>query len=71
MEAIHGRHSLSHNFLSGGILGYTGVQAGLMGVPFVNDYTYYRYPFLRPPAVAFFVYGSIASCFAGLGGKRL
>lgn len=71
MEAIHGRRSLLHNFLSAGMLGSYGVKAGLLGVPFVDPYKYSRVPGLTPPVVAFVVYGGLASGMAALGGKSL
>ena len=33
MEAIHGRRSLLHSTLSGGIIGYVGSQRNLIGMP--------------------------------------
>lgn len=71
MEAIHGRQSLAHNMLAGGILGYVGVSSGHLGVPFVSPMALYRYPWMPPSAAAFLVYGGLAGTFAALGGKRL
>lgn len=71
MEAIHGRQSLTHNMLAGAILGYVGVSAGQLGVPFVDPMTLYRYPWLRPNMVAFVIYGGLAGTLAALGGKPL
>ena len=71
MEAIHGRQSLLHNFLSGGTLGYLGVALGHAGVPFVNSMTFYRYPFLSPPMVGGAVYGTMAGAMAAFSGKQL
>ena len=70
MEAIHGKSSLWHNVLSGGILGYVGVHTRRIGIPFVNPMIFYQYPNLSPPIVGSVVYGTIAGIFAGvLGGK--
>ena len=33
MEALHGRKSLLHSTLSGGIIGYVGSQRNLLGMP--------------------------------------
>eukprot|EP00548_Thalassiothrix_antarctica_P002264 CAMPEP_0194138438 /NCGR_PEP_ID=MMETSP0152-20130528/8220_1 /TAXON_ID=1049557 /ORGANISM="Thalassiothrix antarctica, Strain L6-D1" /LENGTH=109 /DNA_ID=CAMNT_0038835877 /DNA_START=106 /DNA_END=435 /DNA_ORIENTATION=+ len=66
MEAIHGRQSLLHNFLSAGVIGFVGVSRGMLGIPFLQNYH-----ISNPPVAAFFVYGSIASAFSALGGKRL
>mmetsp|Transcript_26028 Transcript_26028/g.29780 ORF Transcript_26028/g.29780 Transcript_26028/m.29780 type:complete len:134 (+) Transcript_26028:45-446(+) len=66
MEAIHGRQSLLHNFLSAGVIGFVGVSRGMLGLPFLQN----RY-LSNPPAVGFVVYGSIAAVFASLGRKRL
>ena len=71
MEAIHGRPSLSHNMIAGGLLGYVGVGAGQLGIPFVGPETFYRYPWMRPQMVAFGVYGGLAGVMAALGGKPL
>ena len=67
MEAVHGRPSLWHNIISAGTIGYLGVRAGRLGVPFVNPYMYN----VRPEVMAFGVYGGMAGILAGmLGGKR-
>lgn len=71
MEAIHGRRSLIHNFLSAGMLGAAGVRAGVLGIPFVDPYKFYRIPGVTPTVVAFGVYGGLASGMAALGGKSL
>ena len=71
MESIHGRRSLLHNFLAGGMLGSYGVRNGFLGVPFVDPYKYSRIPGVTPSVVAFAVYGGLASGFAALGGKPL
>ena len=68
MEAIHGRQSLLHNFISAGIIGYVGVNSGRLSVPFVMPYQIPRG--VSPPFMGFMVYGSLASAFAALGGKR-
>mmetsp|Transcript_31137 Transcript_31137/g.29982 ORF Transcript_31137/g.29982 Transcript_31137/m.29982 type:complete len:130 (-) Transcript_31137:313-702(-) len=70
MEAMSGgRKSWMHNVLSGGTLGYLGVQSGRMGIPFVGSRFLYRYPQLSPPMVAFAVYGGMGGLFAAIGGK--
>ena len=71
MEAIHGRQSLLHNFLSAGTIGYLGVNRGFLGVPFVDYTFYYRNPQLSPGVVGFVVYGGLAGVFAMLQGKRI
>jgi len=71
MEAIHGRQSLLHNVLSGGILGLVGVRQGVLGIPFVDSYFFYRNPSLSPEVTAFAVYGAIGGLMASLGGKPL
>jgi len=71
LEAIHGRESLWHNMIASGTIGYVGVTRGLLGIPFVDVYTFYRYPQLRPGLVAFGVYGAMGGVFGALGGKRL
>ena len=71
MEAIHGRPSLMHNMLAGGILGYVGVSSGQLGLPFISPMALYRYPWLPPNVAAFVVYGGLAGTFAALGGKTL
>ena len=71
MEAIHGRQSLGQNVLAGGIMGYVGVSAGRLGVPFVDVMTFYKYPALRPNIAAFFIYGGLAGTMAALGGKEM
>ena len=70
MEAIHGRKSLIHNFLSAGMLGAAGVNAGMLGVPFVDPYKFHRLG-VTPPVVAFTVYGGLATGMAALSGKTL
>lgn len=71
MEAIHGRKSLIHNFLSAGMIGAAGVKAGLLGVPFIDPHVFYRFPALTPPVAAFAVYGGMAGGLAAFGGKPL
>lgn len=69
MEAIHGRPSAWHNVLAGATLGYIGVSAGRLGVPFVDATFFYRNPQLSPPLVGAVVYGAIGGAFAILGNK--
>jgi hypothetical protein len=69
MEEIHGRRSALHNALSGGIIGYIGVSTNRIGIPFVDPYTFYRYPFMSPGMTAFVVYGGMGFGLALLGGK--
>ena len=71
MEAIHGRQSLLHNILSSATIGYVGVTRGWLGIPFVDQYIFYRYPSLRPGTVGFVVYGAIGGAFGALSGKKL
>jgi len=71
MEAIHGRQSSLHNFLSGATIGYLGVSVGRLGVPFVDHTFFYRNPQISPPIAGALVYGAIAGGFATLGGKPL
>lgn len=70
MEAIHGRPSLIHNILSGGILGYIGSATGRLGVPFVDQQLFWRYPNLSPHMMSFAIYGAITGVLASFGGKR-
>ena len=69
MEEIHGRSSLIHNFISAGIIGYAGVMTGRLGIPFIMPYQIPRG--VSPPMMGFVMYGSLASAFAALKGKRL
>jgi hypothetical protein len=69
MEEIHGKRSALHNALSGGIIGYIGVTTHRLGIPFVDPYTLYRYPFISPGMAAFAVYGGMGFGLALLGGK--
>ena len=71
MEEIHGRRSAIHNFLAGGTLGYLGVRSGRIGIPFMDQYFFYRNPAIRPEFAAFAVYGGLGGAFALLGGKRI
>ncbi len=71
MEDIHGRRSAIHNFLASGMLGFFGVQRGVLGIPFIDSSVFYRYPSLRPPTVGFVVYGGIGGLFGVLGGKPI
>lgn len=71
MEAIQGRPSLMHNVIAGGTLGFVGVRNGMLGIPFVDSYFFFRYPQISPPLMAFAVYGGIAGVLASLGGKKI
>mmetsp|Transcript_33504 Transcript_33504/g.49062 ORF Transcript_33504/g.49062 Transcript_33504/m.49062 type:complete len:209 (+) Transcript_33504:123-749(+) len=42
MEAIHGKQSSIHNLIAGGSLGYIGIRAGRLGVPFVDPYAFFE-----------------------------
>ena len=67
-----GRPSALHNVASGAILGYIGVSRGVLGIPLVDSYFFYRNPRISPPIVGGAVYGGIAFLFAAaLGGKPL
>lgn len=70
MEALHGRRSLAHNFLSGATLGYVGVASGSIGVPFNLEYPLLvrRIPL---PVGGALVYGGLAALLAGFQGKKL
>jgi hypothetical protein len=69
MEEIHGRRSAFHNVLAGGTMGYVGVSRGAVGIPFIDSNFFHRYPGVRPPVVAFVIYGAMGGAFATLGGK--
>jgi hypothetical protein len=70
MEAISGGPSALHNIASGGILGYMGVSAGMLGVPLMDGYFFMRNPSISPPLAGAVVYGGIAGIIATvLGGK--
>ena len=70
MEAINdGRPSAWHNVLSGGIIGFLGVRAGYIGVPFVDYYFFVRHPQISPPLAGAAVYGGMAGLLATMGGK--
>mmetsp|Transcript_6600 Transcript_6600/g.16432 ORF Transcript_6600/g.16432 Transcript_6600/m.16432 type:complete len:100 (-) Transcript_6600:13-312(-) len=72
MEALHGRQSLLHNVVAGGTLGAFGVQAGRLGIPFLDSSFFWRYPSISPAMAAFAVYGGLAGVLGGvLGGKSL
>ena len=71
MEEIHGRRSALHNALAGGMIGYLGVTTNRIGIPFVDPYTLYRYPFVTPGGAAFVVYGGLGLGLAMLGGKPI
>ncbi len=69
MEAIHGRKSLFHNIISAGMMGYVGVRAGRLEIPFVDPSFVHRHRTLSPPQLAFMVYGGCAGALAAFGGK--
>jgi hypothetical protein len=72
MEAISGGPSALHNMASGGIIGYLGVSAGILGVPFMDGYFFMRNPSIPPAVAGAVVYGGIAGIIATvLGGKPL
>lgn len=71
MEEIHGRRSAIHNALAGGMMGYFGVNSGRIGIPFIDHNFFYRFPMVRPPMMAFAVYGGIGGGLAMLGGKPI
>ena len=71
MEAIHGRQSVLHNAAGGALLGYIGVSTHKVGIPFVDQNIFWRYPGLRPPMVGAAVYGAMAGAFGLLGGKSI
>merc|ERR1712118_1611 len=56
MEAFHGRQSLAHNVVAGGLVGSLGVQMGRLGIPLVEPAFFWRYPQITPPMAAFAVY---------------
>ena len=72
MEFVHGRPSLIHNIVAGGMIGAVGVHSGKLGIPFMNNpYQVAAASGISPPIMAFGVYGTIAGFFAGgLGNKR-
>lgn len=70
MEAVHGRQSGWHNIASAAILGYIGVTWGVLGIPFVDGYFFFRYPQISPPLAGAAVYGSLSFVFTSvLSGK--
>ena len=69
MEAIHKRESLLHNVIGAGLLGSIGVQTRRVGIPFVNELFFYKYPFISPPMMGFVVYGMMGGAFGMLGHK--
>ena len=69
MEAIHGRKSLIHNFMAGGILGYIAVVKNIAGIPFVDSSFFIRYPQMTPPIMGALVYGAMGGAFGALSGK--
>ena len=70
MEAIHGRQSAIHNFASGGIIGYLGVASGRLGVPFFDNFFFFRNPHISPPLAGAAVYGGMAFLFATVSGGK-
>ena len=71
MEAIHGRRSLIHNVVAGGILGYVGVMKQMIGIPFVDGAFFKMYPKIRTSIMGALVYGAIGGVFGVIGGKKL
>ena len=69
MEAIHGRKSLIHNFMAGGILGYIAVAKNITGVPFADSSFFMIYPQITPPMMGAIVFGAMGGAFGALGGK--
>lgn len=69
MEAIEGRQSALHNVISGGLIGFMGIRAGILGVPFVDYYFFARYPQISPPIAGAAIYGAITGVLATIGGK--
>lgn len=69
MEGISRRSSAWHNFFSGSIIGYLGVSAGMLGIPFVHPSFFYKNPRFPPALVGAAVYGSLGAGMAALGGK--
>ena len=56
--------------LSGAILGYIGVSAGALGVPFVHPIFFYQNPRFSPAVMGSAVYGGMGLAMAALGGKK-
>ena len=66
MEALHGRRSLLHSTLSGGIIGYVGSQRNLLGMPqniYNSIYMHSKGRINGPAAVGLFYAG--AATFLG------
>lgn len=70
MEELHGRRSLLHNCISGGALGYAGVQSGALGIPFGHMLPPALYR-MRPPVAGAVMYGALAAALGTLSGKPL
>lgn len=70
MEAIHGRESALHNAAAGGILGFMGVRAGVVGIPFTDAYFFLRHPQISPPLAGAAVYGAIGFILANVLGNK-
>jgi hypothetical protein len=68
LEAIEGRQSAWHNFISAGTLGGLGVASRQIGIPFISPYSAVmrRFP---PAAVGFAAYGAIGTGLAIFSGK--
>ena len=70
LEALQGRQSLLHNGFAGAVLGYVGVNSGMVGVPF-----YHMLPqqlLSMPQSVTgAVVYGGCGVLLGALGGKSL
>lgn len=65
LEELHGRRSLLHNGIAGGVLGYAGIQSGHLGVPFGHMLPPAMYR-MRPAVVGAIVYGGLASALGAL-----
>ena len=71
LEAVSGKKSSIHNGIAGATIGYIGVHKGLMGIPFVDSYFFYRYPRISPPIMGATVYGSTCLIIASFFGKKM
>ncbi len=69
MEGLARRQSAWHNFFSGAILGYLGVQSGYIGVPFVHPTFFVMNPRIPPAVAGAVVYGGLGATMAAFGGK--
>ncbi len=69
MELLERRRSAMHNFYSGMIIGYLGVQKGMLGIPFLPPSFFYQYPRVNPPVAGAFVYGAIGCAMGVFNGK--